>query len=49
MNALRKIREWYEEVTWKKVTREYCKKLQNAKMGLGVTAGQDDPTHKKQK
>ena len=30
----KKIKKWYDEVTWKKATRKYCKKLKNAKMGL---------------
>jgi|TARA_R110000824_G_scaffold283247_2_gene471644 hypothetical protein len=43
VNILAKIKEWYDEVTWKKTTRKYCEKLRNAKMGLGDTVGQDDP------
>ncbi len=27
-----KIKKWYDEVTWKRVTREYCEKLKNAKL-----------------
>ena len=30
----KKIKKWYDEVTWKKATRRYCEKLKNAKMRL---------------
>ena len=45
MKALIKIKEWYDEITWKKITRQYCDKLSGAKVGLGegVTPRQDDP------
>tara|TARA_R100000742_G_C4193220_1_gene24625 strand:- start:179 stop:319 length:141 start_codon:yes stop_codon:yes gene_type:complete len=46
MNFFLRIKEWYEEVTWKRVTREYCKKLTNAKMGIGDTVGQVDANKK---
>jgi hypothetical protein len=46
MSFLFKIKERYEELTWKKVTREYCEKLKNAKMGLGDTLGQVDSNKK---
>ena len=47
MTFLKRIRNWYEEVTWKKITRQYCDKLSGAKMGLGesVTPRQDDPSN----
>ncbi len=32
---LKKIKNWYDDITWKKTTEKYCKKLNNAKMGLG--------------
>jgi hypothetical protein len=34
ISFFKKIKKWYDEVTWKKTTRKYCKKLKNAKMGL---------------
>ena len=43
---LRRILNWYDEITWKKTTRQYCEKLKGAKMGLGENAPlrQDDPS-----
>ena len=33
----KKLKNWYEDITWRKTTEKYCKKLKNAKMGLGDT------------
>ena len=33
----KKLKNWYDDVTWKKTTKKYCEKLKNAKMGLGDT------------
>ncbi len=35
ISVLKKIKNWYDDVTWKKTTKKYCEKLKNAKMGLG--------------
>jgi len=45
MNFFKKIKEQYEQKTWKKITNEYCNRLKGAKMGLRerVTPRQDDP------
>tara|TARA_B100000287_G_scaffold421321_1_gene461862 strand:- start:46 stop:162 length:117 start_codon:yes stop_codon:yes gene_type:complete len=35
ISVLKKIKNWYDDVTWRKTTEKYCEKLKNAKMGLG--------------
>jgi hypothetical protein len=46
MKIFKKLKEQYEQITWKKITSEYCNRLKGAKMGLGerVTPRQDDPS-----
>jgi hypothetical protein len=46
MTILKRFLNWYDEITWKKTTRQYCEKLKGAKMGLGesVPLRQDDPS-----